>query len=340
MRQPRSVGARPEPLRIPSLDGWRGIAILLVISEHLQLGMLGRLPLHTGLHGVTLFFVLSGYLITRKLLTEERMTGTINLSGFYRRRFRRLMPAAWAYLIVLLAIMLIGRVRIRPVDFVSALLFFRNYVDPRGLTGHFWSLSIEEQFYLIWPLLLCRLNRRMAVVGTLGGACFLAAWRFSGFSGSFPHAGWQALHTEFQADALLVGCAAALLGPGLQRYLRSWMVWPLSGTLLLLIAFKPLPVSLFESVVIAFLLLITSQLSGTILDLNPLRTIGLLSYSLYVWQQPFLMTRFKSLLDMCAHVAVLIGCATLSWWLLEPHPRGPGITDLVLSPGPASLPTP
>jgi hypothetical protein len=88
--------------RIPTLDGWRGIAITLVFVTHLQISLLGHLYhgyrwLDLGQHGVTLFFVLSGYLITSRLLGEEK----INLGSFYLRRFFRLMPCAWAYLLIL-----------------------------------------------------------------------------------------------------------------------------------------------------------------------------------------------------------------------------------------------
>lgn len=329
-----------DPNRIPSLDGWRAVAILLVFAEHLQLGVLDRLPFHTGQHGVTLFFVLSGYLITRKLLSEQQRTGAIDLLAFYRRRFRRLMPAAWTYLILLFTLMLIAGLAIHPLDFVSALFFFRNYIDPKGLTGHFWSLAIEEQFYLVWPFLLSRMKSRTAVITTLGIACLLAAWRFSGLPGLFPHAGWAALHTEFHADALLIGCAAGLLGPRLQRSLRLWMAWPLAFLLFLLIAFQPLPVSLLESTVMALLLLITSASPGTVLDATPLRVIGLLSYSLYLWQQPILMARLNSISALCSHVVALFCCAALSWWLLEPHAGGTRTTGPVLTDQPAELPVP
>lgn len=169
-----------EHRRIPALDGWRAIAILLVIAEDLQVGTLGRLPFHTGLHGVTLFFVPSGYLITRRSLSEKERTGTINLPAFYWRRFRRLMPAAWTYLLVLLVLLLVAGRAIPVVGFLSALLFFRNYSDPRGLTGHFWSLSIEKQFYLIWPFLLSRMKKETAVVGVIGSGFPFGAWRLSG----------------------------------------------------------------------------------------------------------------------------------------------------------------
>ena len=138
--------------RIPSLDGWRGIAILLVLFDHIQMPLFGRYArpwMQTGQHGVTIFFVLSGFLITSKLIE-----GPINLRQFYIRRFFRLMPAAWIYLATLLFLNRMTGISFTTWPELHACLFFyRNMVDVPGpgLAGHFWSLSLEEQFYLVWP---------------------------------------------------------------------------------------------------------------------------------------------------------------------------------------------
>jgi peptidoglycan/LPS O-acetylase OafA/YrhL len=162
--------------RIPSLDGWRGVAILLVLSDHVQMALLGH-PMRqwalTGQHGVTIFFVLSGYLITSKLLE-----GPINLKTFYLRRFFRLMPVAWAYLATLWlfdALMRMHDMSVR--EATSCLLFYRNFLIGHIATLHFWSLSIEEEFYLTWPVLLLLLGPRRNRWIALAGMFAVAGWR-------------------------------------------------------------------------------------------------------------------------------------------------------------------
>lgn len=110
------------------------------------------------------------------------------------------------------------------------------------------------------------------------------------------------------------------MGSPLRRRLRLWMAWPLASLLLLLIAFGAL-LSLFDSLIIALLPVITSARPGTVLDFAPLRAVGLLSYSPYLWQQPILMARTYSIFEISAHIAALFCYAAFSWWFLEPHPR-------------------
>ena len=194
--------------RNPILDGWRGIAIALVLVDHIQDSLLHhyvRSWSSTGYHGVTIFFVLSGFLITSKLLE-----GPISFRRFYLRRFFRLMPAAWLFLASLLLLSWLTRNRFTSLAEVAACIFFcRNFFGQMGVAGHFWSLSVEEQFYLVWPvtLLLAGSVRARWIVG-LGAVC-CAVFRFLSwgkYSQSFP-TGPTFLH----ADGLLVGCLLALL---------------------------------------------------------------------------------------------------------------------------------
>lgn len=156
--------ARPKSRYIPALDGLRTLAVVAVVLYHLNLTWA-----QGGLLGVTIFFVLSGYLITRLLLNEVAKTGRIDLKSFWIRRIRRLFPAVVTVVVVTCALCTIFNhvmlTKMRP-DILSSLLFFNNWWqiaqnvsyfnalgDPSPLT-HFWSLAIEEQFYLIWPPLL------------------------------------------------------------------------------------------------------------------------------------------------------------------------------------------
>lgn len=155
---------RPKSRYIPALDGLRTLAVVAVVLYHLNLTWA-----QGGLLGVTIFFVLSGYLITRLLLNEIAKTGRINLKSFWIRRIRRLFPAVVTVVVVTCALCTVFNhvmlTKMRP-DILPSLLFFNNWWqimqdvsyfnalgDPSPLT-HFWSLAIEEQFYLIWPPLL------------------------------------------------------------------------------------------------------------------------------------------------------------------------------------------
>ena len=156
--------ARPKSRYIPALDGLRTLAVVAVVLYHLNLTWA-----QGGLLGVTIFFVLSGYLITRLLLNEVAKTGRIDLKSFWIRRIRRLFPAVVTVVVVTCALCTVFNhvmlTKMRP-DILPSLLFLNNWWqiaqnvsyfnalgDPSPLT-HFWSLAIEEQFYLIWPPLL------------------------------------------------------------------------------------------------------------------------------------------------------------------------------------------
>lgn len=144
--------------RIPTLDGWRGIAIAMVITGHIQVAANYYIPLLKirGQHGVTIFFVLSGFLITANLISRP-----VTLKNFYIRRFFRLMPAAWTFLAVLTLVdALTGFPLSSWPEIRACLLFYRNFLPPVGGTGQFWTLSIEEQFYLIWPGVLLLFGAR------------------------------------------------------------------------------------------------------------------------------------------------------------------------------------
>jgi peptidoglycan/LPS O-acetylase OafA/YrhL len=284
--------------RIPTLDGWRGIAILLVLIDHvLQAELKGRQPAWTGTgqHGVTVFFVLSGFLITSRLLENP-----INLKQFYIRRFFRLMPVAWTYLAVIL--LLQWRLRLSLISFSEVskcLLFCRNYYGDMGgvqLGFHFWSLSLEEQFYLVWPVVLLlagvRRARWVAAVGILG----VAAWRYTHWA-VYDSGGTFVFRTEVRADALLCGCLLALLlADGrirlfVVRWSRVWWAPALAAFAFCFTRFHTLP-PLYESVCITALIasstLHPASLLARPLSFQALVRLGAISYSIYVWQQLFL----------------------------------------------------
>ncbi|MBS1793182.1 MAG: acyltransferase [Acidobacteria bacterium] len=212
---------------IPSLDGMRAVAVLLVVFFHAIHILPGLQPyLNGGFLGVDVFFVLSGFLITSILLQEFDRTGSISFKNFYVRRFLRLMPAYWLHLAVLF---LLGGVLFTAAEseilyanhnFLYAFAYLTNWqraLNGSGITGllsHTWSLAIEEQFYLFWAgflfLLLRRLKRAqivVAVAGLIGLTAWFRAFRWNGTM-SFDF-----LYNAFDArmDALLVGCLVSML---------------------------------------------------------------------------------------------------------------------------------
>ncbi len=148
---------------LPTLDGWRAIAIALVLFTHVRLpgGALQQISPY-GAMGVHLFFAISGFLITNRLL-EDRS----GLRAFYVRRAFRILPAAFLYLAVLFALGFVGGwIPLNAGQLWASAFFYRNYyvlpADQGWYTGHYWSLSVEEHFYLLWPALLLWLGTRRA----------------------------------------------------------------------------------------------------------------------------------------------------------------------------------
>ena len=306
------------------LDGWRGIAILLVLFDHVTMAIRGAYPApwtQLGQHGVTIFFVLSGYLITARLVEAP-----INLKSFYTRRFFRLMPAAWTFLAVLwLLSRATGKPLTTPAEIASCVFFYRNMttVGGWGLAGHSWSLSLEEQFYLVWPccLLLAGTTRSRWIAA--GGACAVAIYRWH-FWAHYNRFG-QNIESQVRADALLVGCLLALLlaDAGMRtRLSRAMRLLTLPAVIALPVCFAvfhELP-PLIESASIAVLIgavVLRPEASGAhVLGVAPLAWLGRISYSVYLWQELFVhMTRGPAALPL-----LCIGlpcCALASYYLIE-----------------------
>jgi len=157
------MGNCPTSSRLPSLDGWRALSILLVLGDHTGWHVsAAEKPLFhwifDGNLGVRFFFVISGFLITWLLLQESSQSGRINLKHFYARRALRILPVYFMFVLVLLGLQLFTQFKESTAGWLGMLTFTRNYVDASFASEHFWSLSVEEQFYLIWPGLLVLLS--------------------------------------------------------------------------------------------------------------------------------------------------------------------------------------
>lgn len=306
---------------LPSLDGMRGILIFMVLICHWRLCLVGLNPYfeYIGHLGVFTFFVISGLLITWLMVREEDATGSFSLINFYIRRFLRILPAFWFLILAVIILKLSNHLSIGWPDILRAVTFTHNY--PLSLHGqtdyswwlvHTWSLSLEEQFYLIWPCLFFLLPRkfkpRFAVLLALAGPIqrLLVYFALPELRGS------GTIGFESHSDVLMAGCASAFLldSAAWRERIRRIPIWPaLTVTLAFLFIAEPLladhsvghsrlaiilrlVLPTMEAVAIALLLLILVAgergLAFRVVNWRPLTHVGKLSFSIYLWQQIFI----------------------------------------------------
>ncbi len=331
--------------KVPALDGVRGIAILLVFAVHTS-----PVLLRGGRIGVDLFFVLSGFLITSILLQEHRRRDAIHLGYFYMRRALRLFPA----LASVIAFALLYVALFKPDELALALdnaLWVAGYVynwriitsqptwlDHHWMFSHVWSLSVEEQFYIVWPLVLIGLLRarqrvRFAVVIALIIAPTIARaalWLYE------PSIHWY-FNTFVRFDGLMWGALAAMMvdagyiprGRGKQH--TSWL-GPLAFAALIGIAtmegmngelylFGFALVGLCSAVLIYCSAVCPLAWFTPMLEWKPLRWTGMISYGLYLWHIPMARIIEELALQPILGTVLLFGStftiATLSFYFYE-----------------------
>jgi len=293
---------------LPSLDGLRAISIALVLLGHL-IGTRGFLKLDLGIGdyahlGVVVFFVISGFLITRLLLLELEKRGRVSLWLFHLRRAVRLFPAAYTFIACVCLLWWAGVVHLQARDIWYAITFTMNYLPGRSWqVGHLWPLSVEEQFYLLWPCTFVLLRPRRvgwvaAVVILFAPVARSAAWLF--LRGS-PYRDLEMF--PMVADSLAMGCLLAMVCGWLEEktwYLRLFQPAYSIGLVALILLINRYMgytvVSIFGASVVNVSLAILIHRSvycsrdwmGQVLNWKPIAFIGVLSYSLYLWQQLFL----------------------------------------------------
>jgi peptidoglycan/LPS O-acetylase OafA/YrhL len=318
-----------------ALDGFRGVAVLLVVAYHASSG---NVP--GGFLGVDVFFVLSGFLITSLLLREHDRTGRIHLGPFYARRARRLLPAlviVLAYVAVAAAVSS-GEERDTYIRFIWSTAFYLADLVPAPISpghsfGHTWSLALEEQFYFVWPLvLIVALRRRRLLViaaGALAAAVAVAVLR-----GVLWEQGVNLLWIKpyARADTVLVGCVAGCLyAAGRTKRLGAHagiVVAANAAFLLMIVAARFAGLedpNLYHGGYLVFAMLTAFALLATVeagergglawLHLPPLRYLGRISYGLYLWH-PFLMEPFEGPRKLVGLV-ISVGIAAASFELVE-----------------------
>ena len=237
--------------RIPSLDGLRAISIGLVLISHLA--GTRNFPLSAsqgnfwalGEFGVVVFFVISGYLITGLLLAEVARTGQIHLGRFYLRRTLRIFPPVYAFLCCLLLGNALGVVPLSAGDTVRAATYTANYDLGRSwFVGHTWSLSVEEQFYLLWPALLLLARTRKAIL--VAAAVVLISPFIRVAEWELLQAVRRGRRTPFEtiADAIAVGCVLAGTRAWLHR--TTWYPRLLSSPAFIVVPFAAIGANLLH----------------------------------------------------------------------------------------------
>jgi peptidoglycan/LPS O-acetylase OafA/YrhL len=298
-----------EGKRIPSLDGCRALAISLVLCWHLEFSRLGRfndIGFDWGTLGVLIFFVISGFLITTLMQREMEQRKSISLTNFYIRRGFRIVPPLAFFLAGVSLLKAFGLASASWRSILFSFSFLRNYrPGPYRILHHLWSLSIEEQFYLAWPLLFASLSRRAARNLLVGVVIICPIIRVIELrlvgSGGPPR--WP---TESFADGLAWGCLLAMTQGELRksglycRFMKS--SWTLALPFIVLAAtYSRIPwlyegvgkSVLFATVAVTLDVVMNrfDSAAGRILNAGPLVAIGKISYSLYLWQQVFLIVR-------------------------------------------------
>jgi peptidoglycan/LPS O-acetylase OafA/YrhL len=347
---PKSLPVKEQ--RIPYIDGLRAYSILCVMFAHTRgdgwnpvAWSVGAPLLADGQLGVRIFFVISGFLITTLLLNEYDRKGKISIRAFYERRVARIFPAFYLYIGVILVCTLVGIMSVPLTVFIASSTFTWNFIhfyrhvivpDDSVVLTHFWTLSIEEQFYLVWPSCLVFLGLRRSMRVAIAGAIALPLLRLFTFLNLHTGTLRNAIESRFVQDLILMGVLAAFavragaLERLRQNRFRAAVPW-ISAAILFLLnpwlsSMGELPFSgcLVPSLQgIATVLLIFWLLSGkggilrSFLESWPMVQLGLLSYSLYIWHVLFTLWHGMRWIRFPWNLLAPLPVAVLCYWCWE-----------------------
>ena len=328
---------------IPELDGFRGLAISLVVIGRFyefhgwssEVRSVAQSIAHLG---VLLFFVLSGFLITALLYRECSLTGSIDFKRFYIRRALRLLPALLLFLSTVAFLMRLGLITDVPkIELLECFLYLRNIFGHSLSLGHIWSLSLEEQFYLLWPITFFLLPRKRAPAMVAWLCIAFMIWRGVAIGVRlFPYEhGIFYVRPYFRFDSILIGGLIALwLCSSKSSYsrLRKFVHGPWCAVLWVALFLwatlgerfsRALDITISEilvALVLSRVVLRSDSLMARFCRTRWLRYMGTISYSLYLWQDLFISTEPPSwglLRELPLAFVVPLAIAMASYHLME-----------------------
>lgn len=346
-----SVKVNAEQKRMPSLDGLRAIAILLVVFGHAfnEKEMPGSIRRVLGICfnsslGVQIFFALSGFLITTLLLKEQDRTSNIDLKAFYRRRFFRILPASYLYLTTVAILSLVGIISVSGHFLWESFAFILNYQILWGEEGHgywyvahFWTLCLEQQFYLIWPAILAGLSHRSATRVLCALIILMPILRVVHYFATPGLRGQLGMMFHTGSDSIFIGSLAAMtirLSPQLKERIRGICWQYILGVGIWLFVLSPIVTDHLRgswnlsigrtinggaaALLLLWLVEYPTSLFGRILNTKPFVYVGTISYGLYLWQQVFLAdSNIRSYRSIVAGVVAAFVVAAVSFHFFE-----------------------
>jgi peptidoglycan/LPS O-acetylase OafA/YrhL len=321
---------------IPSLNGLRALSILFVLFAHVLLMNFHLKDNPGGQIGVSIFFVISGYLITLLLIKEEQGEGQISLKNFYIRRTLRIFPIYYFLLVIYALLELVGLLKFSSNSWITSLTYTKylsNESKGDWETGHLWSLSVEEHFYLLWPIIFKFFKKLRVSFAFLIITCVTLIRLITDVS---------VMHLFTRADALLWGCIFAFYNDKLVGFLRKrnafFHILPFLALLFVIIFKRSFTLSrhneygnigttffgsygLITDLCIGFIILVSINFKNNLwfsfLNSSPLDYLGRLSYSIYLWQQIFFSSRVSGINRFPFNILLIIIVAYLSYNYIE-----------------------
>ncbi|HVS90635.1 MAG TPA: acyltransferase [Mucilaginibacter sp.] len=328
--------------RLPSLDGFRAISIILVLIAHsrFSIGFPQQFSsiAQQGAFGVNIFFVISGFLITYLLLREKEETGSISAKSFYIRRAFRIIPVYCLNILFVLVMSLLVSIDVNRANFIRAITFTSNFDTRNSMVFlHYWSLSVEEQFYLFWPAILIFFGRyiKPIVIVFVLYACIarVISYKFPGHDGAF-------LAPFFtNSDSIFIGAFGGIIffeNPSITKLtiFRSYLAQVVVIGIIVLFKYFvshgmfgkiSLPFSnTIAGLGVLFLILCYIEPSESpvyrMLNSRMMVHIGILSYSLYIWQEFFFVEKFNNIFFTFPYNLVLIYMVSAASYYLWEKP--------------------